>query len=299
MPPAESFELEVPDGARFRLEWRDAASGPAAPLVVLAPAMGVEASYYGRALDSLATEGVPSLSADLRGLGGSSLRAGWGTDFGYRETVEIDLPAIVAEARRRAPERPVAILGHSLGGQLACLFAALHPGTIDGLLLVASCSVHFRGWPGPIGWGLATFQGFAFVLSKLLGYFPGRALGFGGREARGVVADWVWQGFTGRYRLRDSDADPEAQLRQLEVPVQTIRYSDDRYNSAAAVEHLLGKMPRADVERIVRRPEEAGVESIGHFSWARKPEVLLPDALPWLRRLAERASLEPGPEGAP
>lgn len=281
---ARSVEITVADGARFVATAFDGRAD--LPAVGLVPAMGVEASYYERLQRALGEVGVASLAMDLRGLGGSSLRAGRDVDFGYRETVEVDLPAQIAEIRRLFPDRPVVLWGHSLGGQLACLHVAGFPGSVDGLVLVACCSVWSGAFPFPARLAVALLQRVALLSSRVLGHFPGRTIGFGGRESRGVIADWAFQGRTGEYRIRGGSFDPEARLRDLDLPIRVVHYTDDGYCPEGPVLHLLGKMPRAHIERTARSPEEVGAASVGHFSWARRPEVVLGDVLPWLEGLS-------------
>ena len=69
---------------------------------------------------------------DLRGQGRSSERASHFADFGYREMVEIDLPAAIAALRGRYPNRPLLLVGHSLGGQLATLPLTLDQPDVSG-----------------------------------------------------------------------------------------------------------------------------------------------------------------------
>ena len=39
------------------------------------------------------------------------------------------------------------------------------------------------------------------LIGQLIGHYPGRQLGFAGRESRGVIADWTRTGRTGHYDL--------------------------------------------------------------------------------------------------
>ena len=94
-------------------------------LILGLPAMGVPASFYARFADALgAATGADVEFADLPGQGERPERARDGADFGYREIVEEDLPDWVARRRAEHPGRPILLLGHSLGGQLALLPSA-------------------------------------------------------------------------------------------------------------------------------------------------------------------------------
>ena len=55
--------------------------------------MGVEARYYASFAEALSRQGILVAICELRGHGSSSVRPRHGVDFGYREVVELDIPA--------------------------------------------------------------------------------------------------------------------------------------------------------------------------------------------------------------
>ena len=83
--------------------------------------------------------------ADLRGQGDSPYRARDGHDFGYREIVEDDLPALVDQLGARHPGRPLVLLGHSLGGQLAAMAAHQFAERLAGIALIAAGTEELLG----------------------------------------------------------------------------------------------------------------------------------------------------------
>ena len=129
-----------------------------------------------------------------------------------------DYDAIMQEVNRRFPENPHFLLGHSLGGQLSCLYLSRYQTKVKGLILICCCSVYYKGWKGFMRYGTLLFTQFFGLVARLLGYFPGKKLGFGGLEAKTVMIDWSGQARSGYYRLKDSDIDYEAALAQLKVP---------------------------------------------------------------------------------
>ncbi len=142
---SDTLHVQADDGASVELTvYRQQRDDAAAPVFVCLPAMGVAAAYYATLAQALRGQGFDAVTADLRGIGTSSVRAGRRSDFGYHEMVELDYPAIVAAVRDEFPQSQIYLLGHSLGGQLACLFAAARPRQASGSALYATCSVHPR-----------------------------------------------------------------------------------------------------------------------------------------------------------
>jgi predicted alpha/beta hydrolase len=91
MSLSERWPVRAGDGHQFEL----LVEVPENPRAVLlfACAMGVDASYYVPFAEALSAEGILLAMCDLRGHGTSSLRPRRGVDFGYRECVELDIPA--------------------------------------------------------------------------------------------------------------------------------------------------------------------------------------------------------------
>jgi predicted alpha/beta hydrolase len=246
--------------------------------------MGVAARSYDPLLRGLAAAGSNAAAFDLRGGGDSSVRAGRRTDFGYRVLLEQEIPSAVSATVELFPGHPIILLGHSLGGQLAALYAAGDP-RIAGLILVASGSVHFRCWRFP--WNLLLLLGTAAaeVIARLVGHFPGRLFGFAGREARGVIRDWRRQAWTGRYELYGSTIDHEARLATMRPAILAVAIADDRFAPEAALRQLCTKMNPAAIDcRRLARP--SGERGRPHFAWMRHPADVVAAAAGWIDGLA-------------
>jgi predicted alpha/beta hydrolase len=273
--------LRAADGARS--DGRLFTAAAASSVAVVLPAMGVDASYYDPFGQALAARGVVALTAELRGNGSSSLRAGRGVDFGYRELVEHDVVTAVAAARQRFPGMPVRLVGHSLGGHLSVLFAAMRPRAVDGIVLIAAGTPYFRAYRG---------RGRAYVLlgslalrgiSAALGYLPGRAVGFGGREARRLIAEWAHLARSGRFAFSGAPADLPSALATADLPVLALSLAEDTYAPRGAVDHLAGMLARAAITRRHTRRGELG-DGIDHFRWVRRPDGVADIVVEWMTR---------------
>ncbi|MGP4017320.1 alpha/beta hydrolase family protein [Saccharopolyspora sp. 5N708] len=241
---------------------------PASPVVVLLPAMGVPARYYRPFVADLHRQGLVVVTFDLRGQGESTPLAARGVRFGYQSLID-DVDAVVDLVESTFPQGPRFLLGHSLGGQIALLHAASRPGRVQGVALVASGSVWFRSFPGLHKFRILLGTQVVALLSTLLGYWPGRRLGFGGRQAVDLMRDWARQSRTGRYRLTGSTTDYEAALRDLRQPLLTISIAGDLLAPQSSVDHLAGKAGRAPRTATHYTRAVSGATDLGHFSWVR------------------------------
>jgi predicted alpha/beta hydrolase len=272
------------DGARSELMFVQPDNDPA-HIVYWVPALGVPAKHYLPLAEAFAARGIAVALHEWRGIGSSDRRAGRQCDWAYRELLDTDIPAGIAETRARWPQANLWIAGHSLGGQLACLYASLHPDRVAGILLIASGSPYWRCFR------FGTLLSIAYVLASplawLVGYLPGRRLGFGGNEARGVIADWSRSGRTGRYSVDGMAVDFEERLHALDVPVLALRLRDDWLVPQPSLAWLLDKMPGTFQCVDIVTPERLDGQAADHFSWMKLPGALVAQLIDWMQHSEE------------
>ncbi len=263
----ERIPIVAADGHRYTVAAYPLEGAPAVVLVL--PAMGVEAAYYGPVVERMVAAGLGVVTADWRGHGLSEVRARRGVDYGYHELASVDLPATLAAVGSRFPGTPIVALGHSLGGQIACLHAAAHPGGLAGIALIASCTVHYSGWRFPLNLAIFVRTQTARSLVALAGYFPGKRVGFAGPEGKQQMLDWARNGLHGRYEIANSPFDFESLLAGVEIPILAMTLQGDHYAPAAATQNLLDKMPAAPVTRRHFTAADMDESRLNHLRWAR------------------------------
>ncbi|MGQ4584052.1 alpha/beta fold hydrolase [Lysobacter sp. F60174L2] len=271
-----SFEIALrsDDGHQHRLR----ACVPAEPSAALLwlPALGVAARHYQPFAESLAERGIAVFVHEWRGHGSSSLRAGRQQDWGYRELLELDLPASEDGMRRAlgdicAADLPRIIGGHSLGGQLASCRLAIAPGFATRLWLVASGAPYWRAFPRPTRYGLPLAYRFLPWLADRCGALPGHRIGFGGTEARGLIRDWARTALSGRYAGAGIEVDLETSLDKVDVDIRSVVFAHDWLAPESSLRFLLGKMPRAASTTTVRIDTESLGTVADHFAWMKHP----------------------------
>lgn len=277
--------VEAADGHRFELIHVRAAV-PAASLLFL-PGMGLTARQYIDLAQVLAGHGIEVFLHEWRGLGSSSLRAERSVNWGYRELLQLDLAAALEQISTRTREGRLILGGHSLGSQFAALLGATAPERCAGLVVVAGGSPYwrcFRGWRALLLWT-------AFVTLPLVGHavghYPGRRLGFAGREARGVMSDWALTGRRGSYNLGAIDHDLESAMAGLRVPKLGVRLEDDWFVSPTSLDHLLDRVA-GDTERMILSSEQLGGPA-DHYAWMRRPAAVADAIATWQRRHSAEA----------
>ena len=285
MAEAQTLKITTSDQHQF-----DATLYPtddtSSPVLLFLSALGTPARVYGRFGREMVSHGVQVCAPDWRGIGSSSLRAGRASDFGYRHLIELDLLALIEAVRQRLPHAPIWLGGHSLGGQLSLLSAAARPQGITGVVLIASGSVHLPCYSWKLRMGVGSLVLLSSIARPVLGYFPGGRVGFGGREAAGLMRDWSRVALTGRYRPDGSDINYEKALRSLKMPVLALTFAADDWSPAPAAQALLRKLPKNGyVHRHLDKSQTAGV-AVDHYAWIKQPALVTPAVAQYIRSLS-------------
>ena len=273
--------------------------GRPAPVLLFLPAMGVPGSFYQPFAARLEACGLAVRLLDIPGQGQSSLRASRGDDYGYREVVEELVPEAVQQARRDHPQAPLFLAGHSLGGQLAVLASAALAPDLCGMALVAAGTAHWRSWPAARRLRAALAVHAIAAIARVLPWYPGTRVGFGGDQSRRFMRDWSFNARTGRYRLEGSTRSPDAlreALRRVALPVLAVSVDGDPIAPPGATRELLALLPAAGVTHLGARGNPAHTPWRRHFSWARQPAGVEEPLLAWVHAVAdERRQPAPHP----
>ena len=273
----DSLELpvEAEDGHRYQLLAR-IPQHPVAALLWL-PALGVAAKHYLPFADALAARGIAVFLHEWRGAGSSSLRADRQANWDYRTLLTTDIPASERVAGAAVPTLPRIIGGHSLGGQLASCRLGLAPTSADTLWLVASGAPFWRAFPVPTRYWLPLAYRILPGLARVFGALPGRRIGFGGQEARGVMSDWAATALAGRYAAPGWDQDLETVMARARPEICAVVLTRDWLAPESSLRLLLDKMPGAKSTIIPIGTEELGADA-DHFQWMKHPSAVV-DAL--------------------
>jgi len=251
---------------------------------ILLPAMGVPSRFYRPFAKTLNVQGYSVVMTDLRGVGSSSVRASRHQNFGYEEMISLDIPTLIKEVKQDYTDQPIFLIGHSLGGQLSCLHQSCcqQSERVDAIILIGAPSVYYKGWSFPFNFGALVFTHSSWILSKVMGYFPGNRLGFGGRQSERVIADWANFSRTGQFNLSKSERDYDLALSKLDINILCLSFADDHYAPQKTVNNLINKMPGAAICHDHLTSRQLGSTSVDHFNWIHRGEVLSVIISSWL-----------------
>ncbi|MGW5574599.1 alpha/beta hydrolase family protein [Nocardia thailandica] len=275
----DATTVTTADGVTFTLRFLPA-DDVAAPVVLILPAMAMKARNYTALAQALRAQGLSVATVDLRAHGEATPAFGEHEDFGYREMLEIDLPLIVDAVTERFPQAPLHLFGHSLGGQLALLFAAAESDRVAGVTIIGTGTVFWWAF-GPRRWfeALSQIQWIGLV-ARVKGHWPGGVL-IPAPMPGGVMADWSFHSLTSYYRPRGSSRRYNTLLARMTVPVLAISLSQDVLGPKSNVDFLAGRMPAAPVTRW-HIDENSGVVNLDHFRWVKDAPAIAAGVAKWI-----------------
>jgi predicted alpha/beta hydrolase len=281
-----AVQLTAQDGYPLGATLYDAApSSETLRAAVLCGGGGLPARAYRRFAAWLAASGIPLLTFDYRGLGGSRPVTLRGFDAALEDWIEHDSTAAIAWLRARYPRAELIGVAHSIGGLI--LTSAPNAALLSRFLLVAVhtgyCGDYHPRWRLPM---TLMWHAFMPALTRLFGYFPGRALGMGADLPAAFASQWAQRRAPPIAVDNARIAACLACCRNLRGRALALSFTDDGFATERGARRLLEEhLPGVVAEQRVIAPREAGLKRIGHFGFFRASaaQALWPQAAAWLK----------------
>ena len=296
MTDAVHTELKIPadDGFELAATLTTAESTPEPNparepiIVVIASAAAVPRTYYARFARFLAQQGVPALTFDYRGIGGSRPVSLKGFQARMRDWGELDVPGVLKFVHREYPGHRIHWVGHSYGGFATGLAHNNH--LVARQLAIATMSGHWAMMQGVERYRVAALMGYLVPpLVRGLGYFPGRLMGAEDLP-RGVFLEWARWVMTPDFIFGDTTLSATRHFASFKAPIQFARIEDDSWASSEGVQHMMSQWPNA-AERSLWQitVADSGAKRIGHLGFFRSEfrDTLWPKAADWLLRTSD------------
>ncbi|GIF20760.1 putative alpha/beta hydrolase [Actinoplanes tereljensis] len=242
-----------------------------APLVLIAPAMGIGSAYYRPLVEDFQRRGWPARALGRRGFERGQPRASRVNDWSYADEIE-DIAQAVAQGRAEEPDRPVLLLGHSLGAQLAAGHE-LSRDPVDGVVTVGGALPYHRHYPLGGAHILALATVIVPVLTAAYGYLPKPA--FGGPGARTLMREWA--------RIAVSDRLPFPADGLVQTPSLVVSLGGDNYAPSRAVDAFAARLfdPAHTTRWEYRRADVRPGHSNGHVTWVRGAGQVVDRVVTW------------------
>ncbi|AWK43939.1 alpha/beta fold hydrolase [Photorhabdus laumondii subsp. laumondii] len=231
-------------------------------VVILLPAIGVEIRKYDALIQQLVKEGFQVVTADMPGYGDNQPKPSRKNDYNYSDLLQDYLPALLDKAVKLNSNKIPIVFGHSLGGHIATLFASSTDRPFS-LFCVATGNVWYKNWQGMGRVQIITAAIIFNILTALYGYLPGKKIGFGIREAKGLMRDWSRTAYTGNYyHVRAYKGKENKHLSKAVY----ICVKEDNWAPLKSTQVLASLIPNAEVREIT-----LSFKGNPHSAWIKQP----------------------------
>ena len=237
--------------------------GGVSAVVVVHPATATPQRFYAGFAEAIAECGAATITYDYRGTGRSGdprrLR-----HLGMRNWMSEDVPAVAGWAAQRFPGVAHRAVGHSIGGHALALGYGMD--SVDRVALVSSHlgvtrQIASRRERLRVGLILRVVGP---VLSRLLGYMPGKRLGLGEDMPGTAMLEWGRWSRLPHYFFDDDSMEAAARAAAVDADVLAVGASDDAWASPHQIEALISRLTSARVEHRTVTPSQLDLPRLGH-----------------------------------
>ncbi|MEO6472771.1 MAG: alpha/beta fold hydrolase [Aeromicrobium sp.] len=240
------------------------------PIVLISAAMAVPSGFYRPLVESFAERGWQAQALPTRGFEREEPTASRSHDWSYDDEISAIANA-VAKARADDPERPVILLGHSLGSQLGAGHE-IHRTPSDGFVTVGASVPDYRFYPHG-GVHLLVLGTSVPVLTRIYGYLPKPF--FGGPGARTLMREWARFVRTGR--------PPFTVPNKITTPSLVIQLQGDLYAVSKANKQFVELFidPKALTRWVYSKTMAPEGGAVDHLMWVKTPDVVVDQIISW------------------
>ena len=240
------------------------------PIVLIVAAMAVPSGFYRPLVTELESRGWEARALPTRGFERGAPIASRLDDWSYADEIQAIADA-VAKARADDPERPVILLGHSLGAQLSAGHQLHHP-PADGFVTVGASVPHFRSYPYG-GLPVLALGVTVPIATRLRGFLP-RPF-FGAPGARTLMREWARFVRTGR--------PPFDVPHRITTPTFVVQLQGDTYAVSRSNRIFTSMMiePSAVTRWVYTRDAAPPGGSTHHVRWVKTPGPVVDRMVDW------------------
>ena len=277
---AKRIGLQALDGYPLTM-FRYCATGQPKGNILVGGATGVPQRFYARFAEFAIQQGFNVHTLDYRGIGSSKPETLKGFEMEYLDWAKLDLAAAV-DFLKNDP-LPLFVVGHSFGGHAI--------GLLPNHQYIAKVYTFATGagWHGWMPFGEQLKVRFLWnvagpLLTRVMGYLPGKAMGIGEDLPLGVYRDWRrWCQYP-RYFFDDPTmTHVHSQFAKVKVPIVAANALDDLWATPRSRDAFMAAYTGTEVKLLDIDPATSG--AIGHMGYFKKgAEPLWNDVLAWFKK---------------
>ncbi|MGF1671834.1 MAG: serine aminopeptidase domain-containing protein, partial [Balneolaceae bacterium] len=234
-------------------------------VVLIVPANGVKQSFYSGFAVYLCNQNIAAFTFDYGGIGESKNGDLRSFDTSIINWGKNDLEAVLSHIKTVYSDKKLKIIAHSMGGQII----GLAPSSVnaDKFIFTAVPSGYWRFWKGFERVKMLNAWYVLFpVLTNIFGYMPTSRVSSMEDLPKSVARQWRKWCLNPNYMFDYLD-DLETNYERHTCRLVSYSIENDTFAPKEAVDWLTEKYVNTQSERIHLRPDDFGVDKIGHFGF--------------------------------
>jgi len=244
-------------------------------ILIINSGAGIPQTFYEAFATWVADHGFSVFTYDYRGIGGSRGASLKGLRASIEDWGSKDCAAVISHARSLYGAAKLYVLGHSIGSVVTGFVS--HAPKIERMLMLSPHTGYFGDYARERKWRMFTmWHIFMPILSRAVGYFPGRRFGLPEDLPYAVAMEWG-----GRRSIRSLRSDGDVgEFARIVTRALVLRPADDPFATKSAYDRIRARFSNV---YFIDRNLYAN-HYIGHFDFFRRHyrESLWVIALQWL-----------------
>jgi predicted alpha/beta hydrolase len=279
----QDLTIMTQDQVKLACTYFPGRSGGSNKFIIINSATGVNQRYYKKYASFLAEKGYDVLTYDYRGIGMSRPLKLKGFEASFIHWGQSDFEGVLNYVSNNFRTKELYVIGHSVGGVLIGMTPV--SSSVKGFICICAQMAYYKDWTLSKRYKLYFLWHIIIpLLTKILGYFPGKKLNMMEDIPKGVVMQWHLRRKMPSMGDQMEKAGYKMYFNTITSKIMNIGFVDDPIGTPMAISRLASLFVSADVKTEIIHPAEMGLQNIGHFGFfqQKNKDILWETSLQWL-----------------
>jgi len=235
-------------------------------VLIINSATAVDKKLYHHYAIFMATKGYDTITYDYRGIAASRPKKLIGFEASFTDWGEKDFTGVINFVKKEFPKHKIVTLGHSIGGTIIGM--TKKNTEINGIINIGAQSAYYKDWAKNqktkiyIMWHI-----FFPLVTRLVGYFPGKKFGMLEDIPKGVIKQW-------HNRRKQVDMKKQMEIsgthffyKNYTGKLLSLGIEDDPIGTKKAVQRIHNMFTNSPKDLEIITLQTIPIDKIGHFGF--------------------------------
>ncbi len=251
-------------------------------VLIINSATAVDKKLYHHYATYMMDNGYHVITYDYRGIASSRPKKLRGFKASFTDWGQKDFSGVIDFAKQEFPDHKIVTLGHSIGGTIIGM--TQKNTEIHGIINIGAQTAYYKDWSKKQKTKIYFLWHIVFpMITKIFGYFPGKALGMLEDIPKGVVDQWHNRRKHTNLKKQLEDNGVELFYNSYAFKLLTLGVEDDPIGTEAAIKRIHDLFEVSDKKLEIIKLSQVPIDQIGHFGFFRRrfKDTLWAKTLAW------------------